>query len=107
MTGYEDPCIFAIDHLSRVYFMDPKGYWGAFGMEMEDTKQLSTLPGLTEDPSVEELLRVEEGANRCYDNTPEAISHQPGLPISHSSADLPTGEPRSKQQDSQTLHSPI
>ncbi|KAK4824753.1 hypothetical protein QYF61_018225 [Mycteria americana] len=40
-----------------------KGYRWAFGiaaLETEEIKQLSTLPGLTEDPSVVGLLRVEE-----------------------------------------------
>ncbi|GAB0177267.1 hypothetical protein GRJ2_000191900 [Grus japonensis] len=63
VTGPEAPCILGIDYLWRGYFKDPKGYWWAFGiaaLEMEEIKQLSTLPGLSEDPSVVELLRVEE-----------------------------------------------
>ncbi|KAK4826302.1 hypothetical protein QYF61_007149, partial [Mycteria americana] len=46
-----------------MYFKDPKGYRWAFGiaaLEMEEIKQLSTLPGLSEDASVVGLLRVEE-----------------------------------------------
>ncbi|GAB0206804.1 hypothetical protein GRJ2_003146000 [Grus japonensis] len=56
------PCILGIDHLRRGYFKDPKGYRWAFGiaaLEMEETEPLSSLPGLSEDPSVVGLLRVE------------------------------------------------
>ncbi|KAK4810737.1 hypothetical protein QYF61_007711 [Mycteria americana] len=63
VTGPEALCILGIDYLSRGYFKDPKGYWWAFGiaaLEKEEIKQLSTLPGLSEDPSVVGLLRVEE-----------------------------------------------
>ncbi|KAK4816834.1 hypothetical protein QYF61_023898 [Mycteria americana] len=64
VTGPEVPCILGIDCLRRGYFKDPKGYRWAFGiaaLEMEEIKQLSTLPGLLkEDPSVVGLLRVEE-----------------------------------------------
>ncbi|KAK4811243.1 hypothetical protein QYF61_022140 [Mycteria americana] len=62
-TGPEAPCILGIDYLRRGYFKDPKGYRWAFGiadLETEEIKQLSTLPGLSEDPSVVGLLRVEE-----------------------------------------------
>ncbi|GAB0207237.1 hypothetical protein GRJ2_003189300 [Grus japonensis] len=63
VTGPEAPCILGIDYLQRGYFKDPKGYQWAFGiaaLEMEENKQLSTLPDLSEDPSIVELLRVEE-----------------------------------------------
>ncbi|KAK4827442.1 hypothetical protein QYF61_017999 [Mycteria americana] len=63
VTGPEAPCILGIDFLRRGYFKDPKGYQWAFGvaaLEMEEIKQLSTLPGLSEDPSVVGLLKVEE-----------------------------------------------
>ncbi|KAK4810743.1 hypothetical protein QYF61_007717 [Mycteria americana] len=63
VTGPEAPCILGIDYLRRGYFKDPKGYRWAFGiaaLETEEIKQLSTLPGLSEDPSVVGLLRVEE-----------------------------------------------
>ncbi|KAK4818811.1 hypothetical protein QYF61_019740 [Mycteria americana] len=63
MMSYETPCILGIDSLRRGYFKDPKGYWWAFGiaaLEMEEIKQLSTLPGLSEDPSTVGLLRAEE-----------------------------------------------
>ncbi|KAK4810705.1 hypothetical protein QYF61_007679 [Mycteria americana] len=59
----EAPCILGIDYLRRGYFKDPKGYQWAFGiaaLETEEIKQLSTLPVLSEDPSVVGLLRVEE-----------------------------------------------
>ncbi|KAK4807074.1 hypothetical protein QYF61_018415 [Mycteria americana] len=52
-----------MDYLRRGYFKDPKGYRWAFGiaaLETEEIKQLSTLPGLSEDPSVMGLLRVKE-----------------------------------------------
>ncbi|KAK4810764.1 hypothetical protein QYF61_007738 [Mycteria americana] len=63
VTGPEAPCILGIDYLRRGYFKDPKGYRWAFGiaaLETEEIKQLSALPGLSEDPSVVGLLRVEE-----------------------------------------------
>jgi len=63
VTGPEAPCILGIDYLRRGYFKDPKGHWWAFGIaavETEEIKQLSILPGLSEDPSFVELLRVEE-----------------------------------------------
>ncbi|KAK4806844.1 LOW QUALITY PROTEIN: hypothetical protein QYF61_012565 [Mycteria americana] len=63
VTGPEAPCILGIDYLRRGYFKDPKGYRWAFGraaLETEEMKQLSTLPGLSEDPSVVGLLRVKE-----------------------------------------------
>ncbi|GAB0206633.1 hypothetical protein GRJ2_003128900 [Grus japonensis] len=62
VTGPKAPCILGIDHLRRGYFKDPKGYRWAFGiaaLETEEIEQLSTLPGLSEDPSVVGLLRVE------------------------------------------------
>ena len=62
VTGPEAPCILGIDYLRRGYFKDPKGYRWAFGiaaLETEGIEQLSTLPGLSEDPSVVGLLRVE------------------------------------------------
>ncbi|KAK4819790.1 hypothetical protein QYF61_011390, partial [Mycteria americana] len=63
VTGPEAPCILGIDYLRRGYFKDPKGYRWAFGiaaLETEEIKQLSTLPGLSEDPSVVRLLKVKE-----------------------------------------------
>ena len=63
VTGPEAPCILGTDYLRRGYFRDPKGYRWAFGIaavETEEIKQLSILPGLSEDPSVVGLLRVEE-----------------------------------------------
>ena len=63
VTGPEAPCILGIDYLRRGYFKDPKGYRWAFGiaaLETEGIEQLSTLPGLSEDPSAVGLLRVEE-----------------------------------------------
>ena len=63
VTGPEAPCILGIDYLRRGYFKDPKGYRWAFGiaaLETEAIEQLSTLPGLSDDPSVVGLLRVEE-----------------------------------------------
>ncbi|PKU30913.1 hypothetical protein llap_18782 [Limosa lapponica baueri] len=63
VTGLDVPCILGIDYLKRGYFKDPKGYRWAFGVaavETEDLTQLSTLPGLSDDPSVVGLLRVKE-----------------------------------------------
>ena len=63
VTVPEAPCILVIDSLWRGYFKDAKGYGWAFGiavLETEEIKQLSILPGLSEDPSVVGLLRVEE-----------------------------------------------
>ncbi|GAB0204042.1 hypothetical protein GRJ2_002869800 [Grus japonensis] len=63
VTGPEAPCILGIDYLQRGYFKDPKGYRWAFGiaaLETEDIEELSPLPGLSLDPSVVGLLRVEE-----------------------------------------------
>lgn len=56
-TGPEAPCITGVGHPSRGYFKDRKGYWWAFSiaaLEMEDVKQLSTLPGLSGVPSLAE-----------------------------------------------------
>ncbi|GAB0206883.1 hypothetical protein GRJ2_003153900 [Grus japonensis] len=63
VTGPEAPCILGIDYLWRGYFKDPKGYRWAFGiaaLEAEEIEPLSSLPGLSEDPSVVGLLRVKE-----------------------------------------------
>ena len=62
VTGPDAPCILHVDYVRRGYFKDPKWYRWAFGiaaLETEDTKQLSTLPSLWEDPSVG-LLSVKE-----------------------------------------------
>ncbi|PKU37290.1 rna-directed dna polymerase from mobile element jockey-like [Limosa lapponica baueri] len=63
VTGPDALWILGIDYLKRGYFKDPKGYQWAFGVaavETEDSTQLSTLPGLSDDPSVVGLLRVKE-----------------------------------------------
>ncbi|PKU33504.1 hypothetical protein llap_16188 [Limosa lapponica baueri] len=63
VTGPEAPGILGIDYLRRRCFKDSKGYRWAFGiaaLETEEVKQLSALPGLSEDPSVVGMLRVEE-----------------------------------------------
>ena len=63
VTGPEAPHILAIDYLRRGYSRDPKGHRWAFGVATVNTekiKQLSTLPGLLEDPFIVGLLRVEE-----------------------------------------------
>ncbi|GAB0198638.1 hypothetical protein GRJ2_002329200 [Grus japonensis] len=57
------PCILGTDYLRKGYFKDPKGYRWAFGiaaLEVEEIETLSSLPSLSEDPSVVGLLRVEE-----------------------------------------------
>ncbi|GAB0197914.1 hypothetical protein GRJ2_002256800 [Grus japonensis] len=63
VTGPEAPCILGIDYLQRRYIEDPKGYRWPFGiaaLEVEEIETLSSLPSLSEDPSVVGLLRVEE-----------------------------------------------
>ncbi|GAB0208759.1 hypothetical protein GRJ2_003341600 [Grus japonensis] len=63
VTGPEAPCILGIDYLRKGHFKDPKGYQWAFGiaaLEAEEIEPLSSLPGLSEDPSVVGLLRAEE-----------------------------------------------
>ena len=63
VTGPGAPFILGIDYLRRGYFKDPKGYRWAFGIAAVDTdniKQLSVLPGLSEDPSAVGLLQVNE-----------------------------------------------
>ena len=55
VTGPEAPCILGTDCLRTGYFKDPKGNQWTFGvatMNTEKIKQLSTLPGLSEDPFV-------------------------------------------------------
>ncbi|GAB0179130.1 hypothetical protein GRJ2_000378300 [Grus japonensis] len=62
VTGPEALRILGIDYLRTQYCKDPEGYWWAFGtaaLESEEMKQLSTLLGLLEDPSVG-LLGVKE-----------------------------------------------
>jgi len=57
------PCILGIDYISWGYFKDPKGYQWAFGIaavDREGVKQLSVLPGLSEDPSVVGLLQMKK-----------------------------------------------
>ncbi|PKU38847.1 enteropeptidase [Limosa lapponica baueri] len=63
VTGLDAPGILGIDSLRREYFKDPRGYRWAFGVVVVDTEKvvhLSTLRGLSEDPSIVGLLRVEE-----------------------------------------------
>ena len=62
-TGPGAPCILDIDYLRRGYFNDSKWYQWAFGIaagDREGVKQLSVLPGLSEDLSVVGLLRVKK-----------------------------------------------
>ena len=63
VTGPEAPCILGIDDLRMRYFKDPKGYRWAFGIAAVNTncvKQLSALPGLSDDPSAVGLLQVKD-----------------------------------------------
>lgn len=63
VTGPEVLCILGMSYLKRGFSEDPKGYQWIFdvaALEMENIKQLSTLPGLSEEPSVVGLLSVEE-----------------------------------------------
>ncbi|TRZ04858.1 hypothetical protein HGM15179_002426 [Zosterops borbonicus] len=62
VTGPEALCILGIDFLRNGYYKDPKGLKWAFGIaavESEGIKKLSTLPGLSENPSAVRLLKVE------------------------------------------------
>ena len=59
VTGPDAPCILGIDYLRIGYFKDPKGYRWAFGIAaLEEVEQLSTLPGLSEDPRWWSCLRL-------------------------------------------------
>jgi len=63
LPGPEAPCILGIDCLRKGHFKNPKKYQRASSiaaLEMEQFKQLSILPGLSEDPSVVGLLRAED-----------------------------------------------
>ncbi|KAJ7408829.1 hypothetical protein BTVI_58401 [Pitangus sulphuratus] len=63
VTGPEVSCILGVDYLRSGYFKNPKGLCWAFGIatvEIEEIRQLNTLPGLSEDPSAVGLLKVEE-----------------------------------------------
>ncbi|RMC20359.1 hypothetical protein DUI87_01208 [Hirundo rustica rustica] len=63
MTGSGAPCILGIDFLQNGYYKDSKGLRWAFGIaavEAEGNKKLSSLPGLSENPSAVGLLKVEE-----------------------------------------------
>ncbi|KAJ7415291.1 hypothetical protein WISP_78912 [Willisornis vidua] len=58
-----EPEVLGMDYLKRGHFKDPKGYRWAFDVATvieEKSKQLSTLLGLSEDPSAVGLLRVED-----------------------------------------------
>ena len=84
-NGPEAPCILGIEYLRNGYFKDPRGHHWAFGIaavETEDIRQLSTLPGLSDDPSAVGLLRVEEqptGANHHSNSALSAIPHRQRL----------------------------
>ena len=89
VTGPEAPGILGIDYVRRRYFKGPKGYRRAFAiasLEKEDVKQLSTLPGLSEDPFIVGLPRFEELQVPMATTTvvpPAAILHQLSLPDPH------------------------
>jgi len=109
VTGPEAPCILGIDYLRRACFNDPKGYQWAFGippLETEEIKQLSILPGLSEDPSIVGLLRVEEQQVPIATTTVHRRQYHTNRDslIPHSSADPPAGESRSDLQNSLTLY---
>lgn len=62
MTDWEGTCIVGTGSLRRSFFPGLKGYWWDFGvatMDAEKIKQLSTFPGLLEDPSVVVLMYIE------------------------------------------------
>lgn len=62
VTGLEAPCILGIDYPRRGYFKDPKEYQWAFGIAAlsAEIKQLSSLPGVSEDLSAVGLLQVRQ-----------------------------------------------
>ncbi|KAJ7413553.1 hypothetical protein WISP_89754 [Willisornis vidua] len=63
VTGPETPCILGMDYLKRGHFKHPKESQWAFGvatMIEEKSKQLSTLPSVSEDPSAVEPLQVKD-----------------------------------------------
>jgi len=84
VTGATAPCVLGIDYLRRGYFRDPKGYRWAFGIvavETEEIKQLSTLPGLSEDPFFVGLLSIEEQqVPIAITKVHQQLPHQPRLP---------------------------
>jgi len=63
----------------------------------------SCLPCLDSQGFLLLLRRRTVGADHYHNCAQVTISHQPGLPNSHSSADLPTGELRNNQQGMLTL----
>ncbi|PKU31511.1 hypothetical protein llap_18190 [Limosa lapponica baueri] len=84
VTGPDAPCILGIDYLKRGYFKDPKGCWGAFGIaavETEDITQLSTLPGLSDDPSVCRLqfAFTWRGVQYTWNRLPQGWKHSPTI----------------------------
>ncbi|KAJ7396400.1 hypothetical protein BTVI_145480 [Pitangus sulphuratus] len=88
VTGPGAPCILGIDYLRRGYCKDPKGYRWAFGVATvptEKIKQLSTLPGLSEDPFIVGLLQAENQqvpiATRSVDRWQYHINRDSIIPI--------------------------
>ncbi|KAK4806759.1 hypothetical protein QYF61_005555 [Mycteria americana] len=85
VTGPEAPCILGIDYLRLRYFKVPKGYQWAFGVAAVETenmiKQLSTLSGLLEDPSVVGLLRVEEQQSISHNDSQYHTNQDSLVPI--------------------------
>ena len=63
VISLDGPCILGVDYLRRAYFKGTKEYQWAFGvadLENDEVKQLLTLPGLAEDPSIVGLLKAEK-----------------------------------------------
>lgn len=63
VTGPDASCILGADFLQKGYFEDLKRYKWAFGVAAlgnDGTSQLSTSPGLLDDPSVMGLLKMED-----------------------------------------------
>ncbi|KAJ7412445.1 hypothetical protein WISP_96355 [Willisornis vidua] len=76
---------------AQIHTCQSAGSSGTTALKMEEIKEMPTLLGLSEDPSVMGLLMVEEqvsiptitGVNRYHNSAPAAISQQQRLPRSH------------------------
>jgi len=107
VTGPKSLCILGAGCLRRGDFKDPKEDQWASGVAIvktEDIKQLSILPGLSEDPSVWGCCGSKNNRCRSLPQRCTGSSVTPRLLDAHPEADSSTGEPRSDQQDSLTLY---
>ncbi|KAK4831260.1 hypothetical protein QYF61_016730 [Mycteria americana] len=84
VTGPEAPCILGIDCLRRSYLRTQKG---TAALETEEIKQLSTLPSLSENPSVVGLLRVEEQQSQGVISKTRSPCNNPIWPVQKSNGE--------------------